>query len=106
MSRVKALKKCEELNARSVSIPMLGARMSLNEDYARAIVGTVAYAAQGHELQLRSVARVRLVAYEEEQQLAFCTVLTDTVKMLDVAPQWSDPDRSASTWRGADDTDA
>ena len=104
---MKALKKCEELNLRSVSIPMLGAGdESLNEDYARAIVGTVAYAAQGHELQLRSVARVRLVAYEEEQRLAFCTVLTDTVRMLEVAPQWSDPDRSVSTWHGADDTDA
>ena len=107
MSRVKALKKCEELGVRSVSIPMLGASdESLNEDFASAIVGTVAYASQGHELQLRSVARVRFVAYEEEQRLAFCTVLTDTVNMLGIAPQWSDPDRSAPTWHGADDTDA
>ena len=104
---MKALKKCEELGVRSVSIPMLGAGdESLNEDFARAIVGTVAYAAQGYELQLRSVARVRLVAYEEEQRLAFCTVLAETVKMLGIAPQWSDTDRSALTWHGADDTDA
>ena len=69
---------------RSVSIPMLGARMSLNEKYARAIVRAVALAAQGHELQLqlRSVACVRLVAYEEEQRLAFCAVLADTVREL------------------------
>ena len=79
---MKALKKCKELKVRSVSIPMLGARMSLNEKYARAIVRAVALAAQGHELQLRSMARVRLVAYEEE--LAFCAVLADTVQKLGI----------------------
>lgn len=102
---MKALKKCEELGVRSVSIPMLGAsEESLNEDYARAIASSVALAALGKEL--RSVSRVRLVAYEEVQRLAFGVALASVVHLLEIDHQWSDSERAPATWQGANDTDA